>query len=271
MEFEIKTPPTPNVEKYRTEDIDAVREFAKQMYREFGNYIKAAIIFGSSVKKLKKLEPGQGDIDVLVIIDDLTIQTSAEVVEAYRVITEKIILKVSKRLHVTTLKFTAFWDYIRNGDPVAVNMLRDGVALFDTNFFMPLQALLRRGRIRPSLEAIYTYYHRAPMTLNNAQWHLLQATIDLYWACIDAAHAALMTKNVLPPSPEHVADMLRETFVSRKLLENEYPQTMEAFYKMMKMITHRQIREIKGEEFDTYYKKAKMFVDKMRSLIDMKV
>ncbi|MFO8241301.1 MAG: hypothetical protein R6T90_09945, partial [Dissulfuribacterales bacterium] len=62
-------------------------------------------------------------------------------VEAYRVIVEKIISKTSERLHITTLKFTNFWEYIRGGDPVGLNMLRGGIPLIDSGFFEPMQQL----------------------------------------------------------------------------------------------------------------------------------
>ena len=37
----------------------------------------------------------------------------------------------------------------------------------------------------------------------------MQACVDLYWAGIDAAHAALMAVGAMPPSPEHVPDMMQ--------------------------------------------------------------
>jgi hypothetical protein len=36
----------------------------------------------------------------------------------------------------------------------------------------------------------------------------------------------------------------------------------------MKMITHREIQEIKGEEFDRYYLEAEKFVNRMRKFIE---
>ncbi|MCJ7757484.1 MAG: hypothetical protein MUP24_05005, partial [Gillisia sp.] len=82
------------------------------------------------------------DIDILIIIDDVRAELTAEFVEAYRVIVEKIAFKISKKLHITTLKLTNFWDYTRAGDPIVINMLRDGIPLMDYGFFEPLQILL---------------------------------------------------------------------------------------------------------------------------------
>jgi len=146
--------------------------------------------------------------------------------------------------------------------------LRDGVAIIDSGFFDPLQALLKKGRIRPTAESIWSYYVRSPNTLHNSKWHILQASIDLYWSVIDAAHAALMKLGEIPPTPDHVADMLEEKMVKKGLLEKHYVKVMRNFYKLMKMISHREIKEIKGEEYDRYFKIAEDFVRRMKKFIE---
>jgi len=265
MKFDIPKKEHPNLERYYKEDIDTAYKFANEIYKELGSLIRAVVIFGSTARRTK--QPG-GDIDILIIIDDLMISMSPDVVEAYRLIVQKAIVKISTNLHITTMRFTSFWEYMRNGDPVAINLLRDGVALIDSGFFDPMQALLKRGRIRPTQESIWTYYARAPNTLHNSKWHLLQAVIDLYWAVIDAAHAALMKIGEIPPTPEHVADLMEQKLVKKKLLEHKYVTIMRNFYSLMKMVTHREIVEIKGEEFERYYKIAEDFVHRMRRLIE---
>ena len=265
MKFDIPKREHPNLEKYEKHDLDLSYKFANNLYKEMGGLIRAVVIFGSSARKKTTVK---SDIDILVVLDDLTVSLSPEVIEAYRVIVNKTIVKVSTRLHVTTLRFTAFWEYMRNGDPVGINILRDGVALIDSGFFEPLQVLLKKGKIRPTSESIWTYYIRAPNTLHNSKWHLIQATLDLYWAVIDAAHAALMKHGEIPPTPEHVADLLEQKLVKKRLLEHKYVTTMRHFYKLMKMITHREIKEIKGEEYDRYFKTAEEFVNRMRDFIE---
>ncbi len=264
MEFKIQKPENPNLGNYPKDELDIVRNFAKLLYKELGDFLKTVVLFGSSSKGTRSKE---GDIDVLVIVDDLSIIMTQEIVEAYRIITEKVITQTSTKLHVISLKLTNFWEYIRSGDPVGINMLRDGIAVLDTGLFDPLQMLLRQGRIRPTEEAVNNYFGRAPRTLTNAKWHLLQATVDLYWAVIDAAHAALMRLGEVPTEPELVADMLEKKMVKKHLLEKRYVATMRHFYKLSKMITHRQIREVKGQEFENYYREASAFVSRMREFL----
>ena len=249
---------------YKKEDFDIAYEFSKKIYEEMKDLVKATVLFGSSARKTVS----QGDIDVLVIIDDLTVRLTPELTEAYTLITEKLVTEISPMLHITTLKLTAFWEYVRSGDPVIINMLRDGIALLDTGFFEPIQVLLKQGRIRPTHESVWAYFVKAPSTLYNSKWHLLQATVDLYWAVIDAAHAALMKLGEIPPTPEHVADMMQMHMVNKGLISKKYADTMRKFYKLSRMINHREIKEISGKEYDSYYKEAQDFVYKIREFIE---
>lgn len=267
MKFDIARKEHPNLERFYKEDIDTAYRFANEVYKELGSFIRAVVIFGSAARKTAT---SRSDLDILIIIDDLMMNMTPEVVEAYRLIVQRSIVRVSTKLHITTLRFTAFWEYIRNGDPIAINLLRDGVALIDSGFFDPLQMLLKKGRIRPTQESIWTYYARAPNTLHNSKWHLLQGVLDLYWAVIDAAHAALMKAGEIPPTPEHVADLMEEKLVRKKLLEHRYVTIMRNFYRLMKMVTHREIVEIKGEEYDRYFRHAEDFVHRMRKIIEHK-
>src|SRR3989338_9167410 len=146
MKFDIPKKEHPNLERYYKEDIETAYRFANEIYRELGGFVRAVVLFGSTARKTKG--PGW-DIDLLVIIDDLVMSMSPEVVEAYRLIVQRAIVKVSTKLHITTMRFTSFWEYMRNGDPIAINLLRDGVALIDSGFFDPMQMLLKRGRVRP--------------------------------------------------------------------------------------------------------------------------
>ena len=96
----------------------------------------------------------------------------------------------------------------------------------------------------------------------------MQATLDLYWAVIDSAHAALMRKNEVPPTPEHVADILERVYVKHHLLESKYVATMRKFYTLSKKITHREIKTISGPEYEKYYVEAEAFVRRMKSLVE---
>jgi len=266
MRFDITKKPHPNLKRYHGEDFTFATKFAHNIQKELGEFLKAVVLFGSSVRPI---DDGRNahDIDLLLVVNDLTIVASPEVITAYRVIVDNTAAKVSKRLHINTMKMTSMWDYARNGDPLLINILRDGVPLYDTGFFEPMQALLGQGRIRPTKEAVWAYYGRAPLTLRNAEKHLLQAAIDLYWACVDSAHAALMHMGQTPGLPSHVPRMISEHLVKKKLVHRSAPGTMEFFFKLQKDINKREKRTVTGKEFDKWRQEAKSFVQMMKEVI----
>jgi predicted nucleotidyltransferase/uncharacterized protein (UPF0332 family) len=265
MEFQIRKKENENIHKYPTEYVEIAEKFTNALKKELKDFLMGVVIFGSTVRKEAT---SKSDIDVLVVTDDASYELTEALVEGYRIIVEKTIVRTSQKLHITSMTFTSFWEYVKAGDPVAVNILRDGVALYDRGFFDPLQRLLRHGRVRPSEESVWRYFGRSPKTLLNSRWHVLQATLDLYWAVIDSAHAALMRKNQVPPTPDHVADLLDKVYVKPRLLEKKYADTMRKFYKLSKMITHREIKEVKGAEYEQYYVEADAFVSRMKKLIE---
>ncbi|MBD3312897.1 hypothetical protein GF345_00485 [Candidatus Woesearchaeota archaeon] len=269
MEFNVDKKPKENIEKYGREEIDIAYKFAKAAYKEFGTFTKAIVLFGSLTKK-DKIAQAKGDIDILMLVDDLSLSITPEVAETYRIIVQKLVRDISQRLHITTLKLTSFWEYVRMGDPVAINILRDGTSMLDTGFFDPLQVLLKQGRIRPSPESIWNYFVRAPATIVNSKWHILQATLDLYWAVIDSAHAALMRHGEIPPSPEHVADLMQDVLVKKGVLEPKYPQVMRNFYELSKKITHREMKEVTGDQYSRYLADAQDFVNEMKKIVEIK-
>ena len=264
MEFKIKSKDHPNIPKYSSDDFQIAKKFADAIKVELGEFLKCAILFGS-VARQEKLP--SNDVDVLLIINDLTMVANKEVVSAYQVIVQNTASKVSKRLHITTMKLTNVWDYVRNGDPIVTNMLRDGVPLLDVGIFEPLQSLLFEGRIKPTKESVWVYYTRAPTTILNAEWHVLQAALDLYWAVVDAAHAALMKVGEVPPSPSHIASLMDKKLVKERLCSKRSSDTMDFFYKLSKKITHRELQKITGKEFDDYKKRAEEFIKDMEKII----
>jgi len=269
MEFRIDERKNPHMGNYPPKDIDIAREFSKKAYKEFGTLLKSIVLFGGHAQR-KGDHKQPNDIDILLVVDDVRSILTDEAVETYRVICQKLISETSDRIHLTTLRLTNFWDYARNGDPIVINILRDGVALIDTGIFDPLQALLYQGRIKFTYEAIWAYYSRAPTTIYNAKWHVMQGVIDLYWAVIDAAHAALMKEGVAAPTPALAADLIRDKLVKKGLCEQRHAAIMRNFYHISKGILHREIKEIKGHEFDIYLRDAEDFVDAMKRIIERK-
>jgi len=251
---------------YLSKDVEIASEFAKQVHKELSGMVTAVILFGSAFRK--KSPKKSYDVDVMIILDDVRISMSADVVQTYRIIIQKIISEVApKRLHVQILHLSAWWGYVRAGDPVAINVLRDGIALVDTGWFDPLQALLDEGKIRPSEEAVWTYMNMAEASLYRSENHLVNAAMDLYWAVIDAAHAALMSANIVPTNPKNVADTLREVFVGKRELDEKHARTMDLFYSVSKEIVHKKLQKVEPKDFKKYKELASEFVKAAKKIV----
>lgn len=251
---------------YDEENKKLAQDFVKELKHELKDFLKAAVMFGSSARE-KREEIKKTDIDVLLIIDDADIIITPELTQTYQLIVKNVGAKISPRLHISTLRLTSFWEKVKEGDPVVINILRDGVALHDKGIFKPVQVLLDQGRVRPTREAIWTYYARSPVSIQNSRKHVMQACVDLYWAGIDAAHAALMAVGAMPPSPEHVPEYMQTHLVDMGKLPRRYPTMMRELYDLSKHIEHRDIKSVTGRQYDAYLKETKDLIEHLRQIV----
>ena len=166
-------------------DYETAYDFSVKLYREFKTLIKAIALFGSVPKnEIQK----NSDIDLIVIIDDCTVQWNQELIAWYRTELAKILEKQENKskLHINTVTLSSFWYQLKIGEPLAINIIRYGEPLIDLGgFFAPLKVLLIRGLIKPTPEAIHTTLKRVPFHLTRSNINILGAIEGLYWAMID--------------------------------------------------------------------------------------
>ncbi len=243
-------------------------DFATKVYEAFDQMIKSVVLFGSSAKRISTPD---SDIDIIIIIDDVSIKWDAELIAWYREELGKILSSnpYRKSLHVNTVKLTTWWEDLVKGDPVVINVLRFGDALIDFGgFFNPLKVLLREGKIRSTPESIYTLLQRAPAHMTRANQSMLAVIDGLYWTAVDSAHAALISADVMPSSPEEIAGVLEEVFVRPGRLNKKYIKYYEELRLMEKDIIHGKVSSVKGEVLDESFKKADDFLREMARLVD---
>ncbi len=247
---------------------DIASDFAGKVYGKFDQMIKSIVLFGSSAKKTALPD---SDIDIIIIIDDVSILWDQEMIATYREELGKIIQNnpYKKSLHLNTVKLSTWWQDLMRGDPVIVNILRNGDPLIDFGgFFTPLQVLLKQGKINSTPESIYTLLQRAPNHMARARTSMLSVIDGLYWACVDSAHAALITAKIMPPSPEHISEILREHFVNKRMLDKKYADFYTRIHNLAKSIVHGRTNEVKGKDLDYYYLMTDHFVGQMARLVD---
>ncbi len=249
------------VKKQKT-DYDIAYDFATKAYKKFQESIKSIVLFGSVSKK--KSTKGS-DIDILVIVDDCSIQWDQELIAWYRQEMGKILENQSEKLHINTVTLSTFWEDVREGEPAAINIIRYGQTLIDFGgFFDPLKSLLAKGRIRPTPEAIFTTLRRAPLHISRAKFDIINSIEHLYWAMVDSAHSALMAKNQIPPSPEHVGEMLEEVF--NKTLDKKYIKWYNEMYHLAHDIVHGNVKHLTGKDIDVLMARTIEFEKKLREI-----
>ena len=254
------------VKKKLVSDKDIAMDFAGKAYKKFRDIVKAIAMFGSVPKE--QVTP-KSDIDIVIVIDDCTVNWDEELIAWYREELAKLLTaqKYKKELHINTVTLTAFWEEIRAGEPLVINVLRYGEPLIDLGgFFEPLKVLLANGKIKPSAEAIFTTMQRSGQHLGRANSHILNSVEGFYWAMVDASHAALMAMDVIPPSPEHIADLLNEKLVNRKLLNKDYVKTYEETRKKAKDIIHGEVNRVSGKDIEEMQTKSQQFVLKLNEI-----
>ncbi len=243
-------------------------DFATKLYKKYNKMIKSVVLFGSSVKQTST---AGSDIDIIIILDDVSIKWDQELIAWYREELDKLLRAnpYQKHLHINTIKLSTWWEDLMRGDPVVINVIRHGEAMIDlAGFFEPLKYLLVKGKIKSTPEAIYNCLQRAPQHILRSKAAELNSIEGLYWAMVDSAHAALIAANVPPASPEHISIDLKETFVNAGKLKMKYTLWYRDLLMLHKKISHGDINDLKGVEIDMWQDRTEDFMKTMAKLVN---
>ncbi|HLF53707.1 MAG TPA: nucleotidyltransferase domain-containing protein [Candidatus Nanoarchaeia archaeon] len=247
---------------------DIAMNFAVKVQEKFDTLVKASILFGSQAKNTAS---AKSDIDIILVVDDASVEWDLELIAWYRTELGKVISSKNYGgdLHVNTIKLTTWWQDLIHGDPVVLNILRYGEPLVDLGgFFTPLKSLLVKGKIKSSPEAALVALQRAPTHLVRSKMAEMSAIEGIYWTMVDSAQAALITAGKMPPSPEYVGDMLKEAFVDTGMLHTGYVKAFNDLFAMHKGISHGKVSEVKGSEIDRWQDIAEKFMTEMTNLVN---
>ncbi len=251
-------------------EIRYVEMYTASILEKFKHYIKAVVIWGSSKTGIGKRKTS--DIDVAVIVDDTDVRrmTRPELKERLFQHLLQRAYPISKRIHPQPYLLSEFLEYVREGNPVIYNVLKDGFVIYDTGFFLPLQRLLGMGNIKPSKECVDKHIAISLDLLDLAKSTLTEKlTYDLEQAVVSSAQAVLMELGYRPPAPREVAKFVEEILVKKeKLVDEEYAKIAKEVVELYKSVEHRERKEVSGKEFDEYFEKTNKFVKKMIELLE---
>ena len=249
-----------------TEERDIAMDFATRVYEKLGKTVKSIILFGSSAKGTAA---PKSDIDIVILIDDATIQWDQELIAWYREELGKIVREnpYKKSLHLNTVRLSTWWNEMMRGEPVVLNIIRWGESLIDFGgFFNPLKVLLAKGLIKNTPESIFITLGRTPGHMLRSKASMLGAIEGIYWAFVDASHAALMSAKISPPSPEHIAEPLKSEFVRKGMIKPYFVDWYVEIYTLMHKILRSEITKIKGAEIDKWAERGDLFIREMAKI-----
>jgi predicted nucleotidyltransferase/uncharacterized protein (UPF0332 family) len=249
-------------------DREIAMDFAAKAQEKFDRIIKASILFGSQTKNTTTTK---SDIDIIIVIDDASIDWDLELIAWYREELGKLIAAkdYGRNLHINTVKLTTWWQDLIHGDPVVLNILRYGEPLIDLGgFFTPLKSLLEKGKIKATQEAAFVSLQRAPAHLVRSKIAEMGAIEGIYWKMVDSAQAALIIAGKIPPSPENIGEMLKEAFADTGMLSMGYIRAFNDLFALHKDISHGKVSEVKGAEIDRWQGLAEKFMSEMTGLIN---
>jgi uncharacterized protein (UPF0332 family) len=77
-----------------------------------------------------------------------------------------------------------------------------------------------------------------------------------------------MALKILPPSPEHIPELLNEHFVKKGLLKKEVIKDYSDIYELHKMVIYGQIKNLDGKIIDNYQSKAEEYFKKTIKILN---
>src|SRR3989338_2012660 len=254
------------LEEFRKKQLAIANKYKDEILKKYKDIVKAVVLFGSFTRTdfHKK-----SDIDMLVIIDDTLSRFTPEMKVRFdddlyamgKRISEDIVVQPAWTL-------TEFWDMARIGHPLLYTIVRDGWALYDTGFWIPIRKLLEMGKIPTTLEAVEKFMEASPQKISRVETaKLYMIAEDLYYAVLNSSQAVLMYVGRNPASPKYTSTEVKEHLVGGKLLEENYLQDLESIIDFRKKVEHKEIKDVSGQELDAFIQKAKQYVNRMEQLL----
>jgi uncharacterized protein (UPF0332 family) len=269
MEEKLKPKQRHNFDKLSERRYITIKSFSEGVLKKYNNLINSILV----KKQSKTGEAASETVDIILFIDDLNNIITNQQSEIIRsdalesAYSNKTPDKITIKSEV--ILASELWAGIKSNNAETLEILREGIVFHDNGFLSPLQDLLLTGKIRPSKESQNIYFVKAENSIKSSTTNVSKAVLDLYWAVIDTAHAAVMAAGITPPSPKELAETFRKELVMRNLIHKRCADIIEEFYNIAKKIMHKEIFEITGKEFDKYLNDAQFFIRETEAFVKM--
>ena len=253
-------------EQIRKQKLKYAEQFKEEVLKKSQKVVKAVVLFGSLVRGDFT---EKSDIDMLVVIDDVMSRFTPDQKDQFDDMLRSIAKKISEDVVVQPAwTLTEFWDMARIGHPLLYTIVRDGWALYDTGFFVPIRKLLELGKIPTTLEAVEKFMEASPQKITRVETaKLYMVAEDLYYAMLNSSQAVLMYLGEPPPAPKECANIVKEQLVDAQLLEEVYLNDLREVVEFRKAVEHKEVKELSGQKLDDFINKSKKFVERMEQLL----
>lgn len=248
--------------------LKSVEKFKAEVLKLFKDYVKSIIVWGSITRGDYH---GKSDVDIYVIFDDtkFSLKKFGEIRSKINNDIYKIASSIDPRLHPQPIvALTEFIKGIRYTHPLFFNIVREGYAVYDTGFFIPMRKLLEWGEFPVTTEAAHLRMDSVPKRIQrvkNVKLYIIAE--DLYYAMLDAAQAVLMFVGVGPPAHKLAANVVRKHLVETGLLENEYAEMLDDIVNFRKKVEYKEIKDISGAEVDKWIERTKKYIERFEKLL----
>jgi len=249
--------------------LKSAQELKNKLIDMFKGYIKTVIVWGSITRGDYT---GKSDIDVYIIFDDTKFPLRK--FDEIRTKIDKDVYKaansIDPRLHPQpVIALTEFMRGMRTTNPLFFNIVREGYAVYDTGFFIPMRKMLEMGEFPATVESAHLRMGSVPKRIRRVKnVKLYMIAEDLYLAMMDAAQAVLMYIGVGPPAPKIIVKEVKKHLVDAKLIENEYAKALEDVIEFRKEVERKEIKGITGKEVDEWIERAEKYVKRFEKLLN---
>ena len=247
----------------KAKKFDALKEFCASLIKHYKKFIKAIWLLHAE-DSLKEKE-----VTLIALLDDFKTDAIAKkqielvAAESEKKITEKYGLHI----HVGFSMLSEYFESLMQNKIEVFSEINASEALYDpTGFFLPLQKLVRRGKIHGTKENLLYLIMNVKERIKKISDYKIGILASIYAAVIDAGQAPLIAGNFSIPVQKEVAFELQKNFVRKNMLDIRFVHFYNEIVNVYKDLEYGKIKNIEGGFLDSLIKKAKAFIERMEEL-----